>query len=44
MASYSHRDATTVVPLLPSDPGGLNRSCPCKTCRCKYTLSNGFEL
>ena len=27
-ASYLHRGATTLVPLLPSDPGGVKRELP----------------
>ena len=37
MASDPHRTATTVVPLLRSHPGGLDRSWSCGTCRDKCT-------
>lgn len=37
MASDPHRTATTIVPLLRSHPGGLDRSWSCGTCRDKCT-------
>ncbi len=37
MASYLYRTATTIVPLLYSYPGGLDRSWSYKTCHCKVT-------